>query len=252
MIERNEEVFFGILLSDGTPTLVPRSWTNEAEVENSVFQSADALGSAYKVVQYFSQNQIQFPKRDFRGIWAGEIQWGRLTHGRVLNVRHNPTYAGTYSKGKSTQQAHKKADKPNTGNTIRLPMSEWEVLIKDHHDAYISWEKYQKNQATLSANRTFLHNSSSPVREGSALLQGIAICGECGRKLGVRYTGNGGSYVSYECNYKRRTFGVNAPGISFSGRAIDPAISEIFLSALTEANLTISLAAKKKSKPNSG
>jgi len=208
-----------------------------------LFKTFEQVGSAFKVVQYFTKNQLLFPKRDFRGLSAGQIYWGSLTHSRVLNVLHNPMYAGAYVYGKSTQQASKKASFPNSGKTIRLPMEEWEVLIKDHHPGYITWESYLSNRATLKANRT---NTFSPPREGVALLQGIAICGCCGRKLRVRYTGNGGYYLTYECNYARVNYGVSTSCPSFPGAYIDSAVSEIFLSALYEANLKISLQAFDK------
>ena len=150
-----------------------------------VFDTFKQVGSAYKVVQYFTLNQILFPKRDYRGLSAGHLYWGSLVHGRVLNILHNPTYAGAYAYGKSTQQASKKVSFPNSGNTIRLPMEAWEVLIKDHHKGYVTWETYLSNMATLEANRTFIPDTSSPPREGAALLQGIAICGCCGRRFGV-------------------------------------------------------------------
>jgi DNA invertase Pin-like site-specific DNA recombinase len=204
-------------------------------------------GSAYRTVKYFSVNQLLFPKRDYRSFSAEHLYWGRLTHSRVLNILHNPVYAGAYAYGKSTRQASKKALFPNTGNVICLPMEAWEVLIKRHHEGYITWETYLANIATLEANRTFIPDQSSPPREGAALLQGIAICGCCGRKLGVRYKGDNGSYLSYECNHIRRRYGTTTSCPSFySGNCVDKAVSKVFLSALTEANLRISLEAFDK------
>ncbi|MHC4458679.1 MAG: recombinase family protein [Planctomycetota bacterium] len=211
-----------------------------------LFNTFEQVGSAFKVVQYFTQNQLLFPKRDYRALSAGQLYWGALTHGRVLNILHNPMYAGAYAFGKSTQQASKKASKPNCGNTIRLPMEEWEVLLKDHHPGYISWETYLENKAVLEANLTWKQNTPSPPREGVALLQGIAICGCCGRKFRVRYTGNGGYYLTYECGYARVNYGISTSCPSFSGAYLDQAVSEIFLSALSEAKISISLQAFDK------
>jgi DNA invertase Pin-like site-specific DNA recombinase len=212
-----------------------------------VFDIFKKEGSAYRTVKYFTVNQLLFPKRDYRGFSAAHLYWGRLTCGRVLNILHNPVYAGAYAYGKSTRQASKKASFPNTGKTISLPMEAWEVLIKYHHKGYIAWDTYLANIATLEANRTYMPDQSSPPREGAALLQGIAICGCCGRKLGVRYKGDNGSYVSYECNQIRRRYGITTSCPSFySGNCVDNAVSEVFLSALTEANLRISLEAFDK------
>ena len=83
-------------------------------------------------------------------------------------------------------------------------MSSWIVLINDHHEGYISWEEYIDNQEILESNRTNGEGNllKSPAREGLALLQGLLLCGGCGRRLTVRYKGNGGIYPTYECNWK--------------------------------------------------
>ena len=71
----------------------------------------------------------------------------------------------------------------------RLPRDQWEVLIPDHHPGFIDWDTYQANQARIGAN--IRPQASQPgtgaVREGSALLQGLATCGTCGRKLAIFY-----------------------------------------------------------------
>ena len=80
-----------------------------------------------------------------------------------------------------------------------LPRSEWQVLIKEHHEGYIDWRTYEANQARLAANtRPGPHNASSAVREGSALLQGLANCGHCGRRLKTHYRGRNAT-PGYHC-----------------------------------------------------
>ncbi|MCJ8280782.1 MAG: zinc ribbon domain-containing protein [Rivularia sp. ALOHA_DT_140] len=44
-------------------------------------------------------------------------------------------------------------------------------------------------------------------REGFALLQGLVICGKCGRKMSPRYHGNGGCRAAYECTQARKQDG---------------------------------------------
>jgi hypothetical protein len=85
-------------------------------------------------------------------------------------------------------------------------MSSWTVLINDHHEGYITWREYIDNQKILESNRTNGEETilKGPAREGLALLQGLLLCGCCGRRLTVRYKGNGGIYPTYECNWKRR------------------------------------------------
>ena len=81
----------------------------------------------------------------------------------------------------------------------QLPRSEWQVLIKEHHEGYIDWRTYEANQARLATNtRAGPHNAGRAVREGSALLQGLASCGHCGRRLKTHYRGRNAAPV-YHC-----------------------------------------------------
>ena len=85
-----------------------------------------------------------------------------------------------------------------------MPQDEWRVVIPDHHPGYITWDQFLANRHRLAANRTNCEVLAGPAREGLCLLQGVLICGICGRRLSVRYTGNGGLYPIYQCNWKHR------------------------------------------------
>ena len=104
--------------------------------------------------------------------------------------------------------------------TTRKPMAEWAVLIHDHHPGYISWEQYLRNQEILAANRTNGEENllSGPAREGLALLHGLLLCAKCGRRITVRYKGNGGIHPAYECNWQRKD-GYSVPG-KYAGRKL--------------------------------
>ena len=171
-----------------------------------LFDSFRLTGSAYGVVHKFSKEGLEFPKRSYGGVWKGKLIWGRLTESRVLGVLKNPTYAGAYVHGR--YQSLKGIGSDGTFRTTakRMPMSSWTVLIHDHHKSYITWKKYIDNQKILEGNRTNREDAllKGPAREGLALLQGLLLCGSCGRRLTVRYKGNGGIYPTYECNWKRR------------------------------------------------
>ena len=84
--------------------------------------------------------------------------------------------------------------------TVCNPIEAWPVLLKDHHEGYLSWEAYVQTQQRLATNRTNTQTLPSAAREGLALLQGLLICARCARHVTIRYTGNGGVYPSYECN----------------------------------------------------
>ncbi len=171
-----------------------------------LFESFRLTGSAYGVVHDFAKKGFEFPKRSYGGVWKGKLIWGRLTLGRVLGVLKNPTYAGAYVHGRYQSIKEIRPDGTFRSRSKQMPMSSWTVLINDHHEGYITWKEYIDHQKILENNRTNGEETllKGPAREGSALLQGLLICGCCGRRLTVRYKGNGGLYPTYECNWKRR------------------------------------------------
>jgi DNA invertase Pin-like site-specific DNA recombinase len=181
----------------------------DAEVRGAVqtlFAVFRETGSAYGVVQRFAEQGLLFPKRAYGGVWAGKLLWGRLTEGRVRGVLRNPAYAGVYAFGRYRCVKEVLADGEIRSRVKEMPRSSWLVCIQDHHPGYITFEEYLRNLDTLERNRTNTDDRllGGSAREGLALLQGVLICGLCGRRLTVRYTGNGGIYPVYECNWRKR------------------------------------------------
>lgn len=205
----------------------------------NVFQAFQASGTAYGVVQYFAQNGLRFPKRAFGGAWAGKLIWGKLSHGRVLGMLYNPAYAGAYVYGRYRDQKKVNEQGHFIHHIVRLPKDQWEVLIPDHHPGYISWEAYEENLKHLQDNRTNLERSG-PAREGVALLQGLVLCGKCGRRMSVRYTGNGGISPVYECK-GRWEHGQRATCTTVPTPGIDQAISNRLLEVVQPAKLELAL-----------
>ena len=163
-------------------------------------------GSAYGVVHHFAQKAIQFPKRAYGGLWNGRLIWGRLAEGRVRMILKNPAYAGVYAFGRFRCRKQISSEGQIQSKITAVPMTSWTVAIPDHHEAYITWEEFLENQMALLRNLTCSEENilTGPAREGLALLQGVLLCGNCGRRLTVRYQGNGGIYPTYECNWLRR------------------------------------------------
>src|SRR5205823_7450196 len=126
-----------------------------------------------------------------------------------------------------------------------VAMADWRVSLPGHHEGYISWEEFLKNQERLDKNRTNDEETllSGPAREGLALLQGLLLCGTCGRALTVRYTGNGGIYPCYLCNRLRRDGSASKDCMSFRCDLLDAAIAEEVLKALQPAEIELALAA---------
>jgi DNA invertase Pin-like site-specific DNA recombinase len=210
-----------------------------------VFRLFREAGSAYAVVQRFFENGLRFPKRAYGGAWDGQILWGRLTHGRVLSILKNPSYAGMYVFGRYQyrQQITAAGEVHKRMQAVARP--DWRVSLKEHHEGYISWEEFEKNAERLEKNRTNGEETvpSGPAREGLALLQGLLMCGSCGRSLTVRYLGNGGIYPTYLCNRLLREGLATNYCMSFRCDLLDAVISQEVLKALQPAELELALAA---------
>ena len=193
----------------------------DAEVRAAVadiFACFLAAGSAYGVVAAFAGRK--FPQRAYGGAWAGQLRWAPLTHHRVLQVLKNPAYAGAYVYGRCVTRKKIDADGNVRTVTADLPRAQWPVLIKDHHPGYITWEEYLAIEARLAANHT--GGGARPVREGTALCQGIIICGGCGAPMAANYHGD--DRASYECHSHRD--GKKTPGCrSITAHAVDDAVA---------------------------
>src|SRR5271167_3410833 len=130
--------------------------------------------------------------------------------------------------------------------TRKLPRSEWSVLIPEHHAGFIDWATYEANRSRIAANtHPQPHHSGGAVREGSALLQGLASCGACGRRLRTHYTGRTAS-PGYHCAGKNIVDGRGIFCLSVGAVQIDGAVARAVLAALAPAGLEAALAAAER------
>ena len=167
------------------------------------FQMFGKLGSSIGVVKHFNRQGIKFPARPIRGAHQGELLWRSLSSGLALRILHNPRYAGAYSYGRT------KLHKSPCGRIAysKRARDQWHALVKQAHPAYISWEAFEANQARLDANR--IRQSPGSAREGRALLQGIVLCGKCGKNMATTYKSkSSGTYTPvYLCNRDKLDYG---------------------------------------------
>jgi hypothetical protein len=225
----------------GRPVIDP-----DAEVRGALavlFQAFQDTGSAYGVMDHFRRQGLLFPKRVYGGVWNGKLLWGQLSHSRVLGVLKNPAYAGVYVYGRYTSRKHVRADGQIHSTTMCQPIEAWPVVLKDHHEGYISWETYVRNQEVVTNNRTNTHRLPSAAREGLALLQGLLLCGCCARHVTVRYKGNGGVYPLYECNRAKLDGFATTHCLLVPSPDIDAAVSQRVLEIVQPAQLAMALQA---------
>jgi len=214
----------------------------DAEVQAAVaavFTAFTACGSAYAVVAAFKDRT--FPLRAYGGVWAGQLRWGHLSHARVLGVLKNPVYAGAYVFGRYTSRRTLSDDGAVHTTLIERPRSQWPVLIKDHHEGYLSWAGYLANEAKLTANHTAA--GAHPPREGTALCQGILLCGSCGKPMKTNYHID--TRPAYECGSRADQL-TTATCRSIAAATVDAAVATALLAALTPEQVALAVAAAEQ------
>jgi DNA invertase Pin-like site-specific DNA recombinase/transposase len=199
----------------------------------TVFERFAEFGSARRVWLWFRSQGLSFPLQTMPAGLAGPIRWVTPTYTALHHILTNPVYAGAYTYGKTRCERYVDAHGAVRKRIRHLPMEQWAVLIQDHHPGFIDWATFQANQARLDSNtRPRPHQSGGAVREGSALLQGIATCGHCGRRLHVHYRGRH-SAPGYHCAGKDLVNGRGVYCFNVGGRAIEQAVANAFLEAIT-------------------
>ena len=115
---------------------------------------------------------------------------------------------------------------------IKRGRKDWEILIRDHHQGYISWADYDRNQQLIADNAT-CHGAAArcPIRKGEGLLAGLLRCGHCGRRLHVAYSGKHGNTLRYHCQGAHVNHGTERC-ISFGGYRVNEAVGQEVLRVL--------------------
>lgn len=207
-----------------------------------IFRKFEDLGTLGAVLRYLATNRIQVGLRARAGLGKGEIEWRQPSRMMLQDILHNPIYAGAYAYGRrQVDPRRKKPGRPRTGSRV-VSQDQWIVLIQNHLPAYISWEQFEGNGERLRGNQSRATEAGA-VRGGSALLAGLVICGRCGHRMAVQYSGQR-NHPTYFCARLRQEYGGEFCQ-SISGRALDPFVSTWALKALAPAALELSLEAAK-------
>ena len=204
----------------------------------AIFERFATAGSVRATWLWLREQGLRFPLQPTAYLHGTDIVWVEPTYHAVHNVLTHPAYAGAYTFGRSRQQRYVGDDNTLRTRRRRLPQDQWEVLIEDHHPGFIDWPTYQSNQARIGKNiRPMAHEpGTGAVREGCALLQGLATCGICGRKLAVYYDGPHKATPGYYCTGTGQLVdGRGTRHMRVGGAAIDAAVSQAFLAALAPA-----------------
>ncbi|WP_229179529.1 recombinase family protein [Bradyrhizobium ivorense] len=225
--------------TDGTVGLDP-----DAQVQNAirlVFETFERTGSAVQTVRFFREQGLQFPRRLRTGANKGDLLWAPPQHSRILQVLHNPRYAGAF-----VARTHHRPD--GRTSVVKIPRADWQFVMPGMHQGYIDWERFEANQRRLADNASAFGGErfSGPAREGPALLQGRVLCGLCGDRMGVHYSREHGNTVpTYVCQASAvRRAGKICQTVP--GKIVDPAVAALMIEMMTPMALAVTLEVQRE------
>ena len=208
-----------------------------------LFDTFRDSGSACAVVRQLRAQQVLFPRRIRRGIGKGDLLWGPLDVSRVLQILHNPRYAGAFVYGRSRVACNAQLRAVQKS----VEQQDWQVLIRQAHEGYIDWSEFERNQLRLRQNLGFSPGDRGRMpREGGALLQGRLLCGKCGARMRVHYEHLSGRLRPYYCCNEESVRHAGKPCQWVHGLAVDEAIGALLLQAVAPAAIEVALAVEQE------
>jgi DNA invertase Pin-like site-specific DNA recombinase len=165
-----------------------------------VFHKFQELGSARQVLLWAQDQALQLPITRRNNGSVCKIEWRPAAYHTVLMILRHPIYAGAYVFGRTTQRTRVVDGRARKTTGHSKPMAGWNVLLRDHHPGYISWDQYEANQKLISENAHMQRRTDrKSARGGRALLTGLVRCGRCGRTMRVFYGSQSGHAHRYHC-----------------------------------------------------
>lgn len=214
------------------------------EAIHGLFAKFRETGSVRQTLLWYRQSQIPLPT------WSAasgnrEVVWQLPVYNRIHSILKNPVYAGAFVHGRRRTRTVVVDGRARKTQGHNVPLAQWEVVIHDHHEAYVDWETFLANQDQIQTNIGELGRAGAghgAAKAGPALLAGLLRCGRCGRKLHVGYSGNGGRVPRYFCRGAHLNHGTDWC-ISFGGLRADNAVTRQVLQTLVGSGVEASLAA---------
>jgi excisionase family DNA binding protein len=213
------------------------------QVIRLIFTLFNELGSARQVLLSMTGDQIHFPRPSDEGRMTN-FEWRPVRCRNVISVLKNPFYAGVYVYGKSEKRTEIVEGRARKSYGHGKPIGSWEVMIKDHHEGYITFAEYERNQKQLASNAYGWSGGTKSGRGGRAWLSGMLICGRCRRRLAVTYTGSPKSRPVYRCNKPSLMMGLPRC-MTFGGPRVDDAIAKELLRAVEPMAIEAALEAER-------
>jgi excisionase family DNA binding protein len=211
------------------------------EAVSLAFRKFAELGSIRQVHLWFRHEGVELPA--VAPNQSPGVVWKLPVYHSVHHILTNPIYAGAYAFGRTSSRTRLENGRKRVVHGIRRERDEWEVLIRDHHDGYLTWAEYERNQKVIADNANCQGAAArGSIRQGEALLAGLVRCGHCGRNLHVTYPGDQRSMARYACRGGHVNHGTELC-ISFGGLRVDRAVGEAVLHVLRPLGIEAALKA---------
>jgi excisionase family DNA binding protein len=214
------------------------------EVVRLIFARFRQLGSARQVLLSMLAEQVHFP-RPSDGKRLVAFEWTPIRHRNVISVLKNPFYAGVYAYGKGEKRTEIVDGRARKSYGHHKPLEEWEVLLKDHHDGYIDWAEFERNQKQLAVNAYGKVGGAKSGRGGRALLAGLLSCSRCGRHLMVSYSGRPPGQPVYRCERPNQMLGLPRC-FTFGGLRVDAAVARELFRAVEPMAIEAAVEAERR------
>jgi len=207
-----------------------------------------------QTVKWFHEQDLLIPRANVHGV----VSWKPATSDMLASTVHNPAYAGAAVYGRTR---FKRSEKTGRKAPVAVPEDQWRYCVHDKFPHYIDWETYLQIQAMLSDNQAEYSRKRSRgiPRQGTALLQGIVYCSECGHKMPVHFKTSGNnspvnnspvnnspvnnspvnnSPGQYVCTHRRQR-AIGSLCQSISAAAVDKQVVAWFFEAFSPSEINI-------------
>ena len=204
----------------------------------TIFAQFERLGTATAVLHFFNDHGLRIPRRRWHAQTGVQVVWMRPSYQAIHTVLSNPTYAGAYVYGQRGREQGGSGGPGRPGPRHRFALDEVDVLLRDHHPAYVSWDRHLAIRAALQDNSTQFKPSRGAPRRGGGVLQGLVVCGRCGCRMRLHY---GASSAAYICSTRHQRYGEPSCQ-SLTIEHVDRAVTAAFFQVIEPAQVEVALA----------
>ena len=202
----------------------------DAQVRSAIeliFRRFAELGTIHGVFVTLAEDGVEMPLMSGP---RGKFRWSVPVYDALRRLLIHPVYAGAYVYGRRQVEEFLDAEQRPRKRMRWRSREEWTVLIPDHHEGYISWDVYERNQRQIASNWHRGTRGAGAPREGRSLLQGLVLCRRCGRPMQARH-GRGKGQISYACSMGGKQIG-HGVCQGFGAYRLERAVERLLLDAL--------------------